>query len=112
MRKTLTTCVAVALICGFARTADSDLIDRVEHHNVDSDGVNIHYVTVGEGPVLLFVHGFPDFWYVWNYQMDALSDSYKCVALDTRASGLSDNPQGVENDDMKLLMRQLGTPVD
>ena len=53
------------------------LFDRVEHHNVDNKGVNIHYVTVGQGPVLLFVHGAPDFWYLWNNQMDAMCDNYQ-----------------------------------
>ena len=51
------------------------IIDRVTHKNVDNKGVNIHYVTVGEGPVLLFVHGAPDFWYLWHNQMEVLSDS-------------------------------------
>ena len=51
----------------------TDVFDRVEHHETDSEGVSIHYVTLGEGPVVLFVHGFPDFWYTWREQMDALA---------------------------------------
>ena len=55
-------------------TADApDIFDRVEHHEAtSSDGVKIHYVSIGQGPVVLFVHGFPDFWYTWRHQMEAL----------------------------------------
>ncbi len=72
------------------------LIDRVEHHNVDNKGVNIHYVSVGEGPVLLFVHGWPDFWSLWYNQLDALSSQYKCVAMETRGTDLSVAPQVIK----------------
>jgi epoxide hydrolase 4 len=52
---------------------NTDIFDRVEHHTVANDGVSIHYVTLGEGPVVLFVHGFPDFWYSWREQMEEVS---------------------------------------
>ena len=39
-----------------------DLYERVEHGYADSDGVRVHYVTIGEGPLVLFIHGFPDQW--------------------------------------------------
>ena len=78
--------VTLALfVCGSA-TAE-DVFDRVEHHQADSDGVSIHYVTLGEGPVVLFVHGFPDFWYTWREQMDALSGEFKTVAMERPRSG-------------------------
>src|SRR5690348_16458537 len=43
-----------------------------EHGFADSDGVKIHYVTKGEGPLVVLIHGFPDFWYTWREQMPAL----------------------------------------
>ncbi len=70
------------------------LIDRVEHHDVDNHCVNIHYVTlgdVGSDETLLFVHGFPNFWYVWHNQMEAFADEYRVVAMDTRATNRSGN---------------------
>ena len=85
-------------------TAGASVFDRVEHHQTDSDGVSIHYVTLGEGPVVLFVHGFPDFWYSWREQMAALSDEFKTVAMDTRANNKSGKPEGVENYTMPHLM--------
>ncbi len=73
-------------------TAES-LFDVVEHHYVDNNGVNIHYVTQGEGEVILFVHGFPNWWYDWRNQMADLASDYKVVALDTRGYNKSDKPE-------------------
>jgi pimeloyl-ACP methyl ester carboxylesterase len=63
----------------------------------DSNGVKIHYVTMGQGPLLIMIHGFPDFWYTWREQMPALSKRFKVVAIDQRGYNKSDKPQGVEN---------------
>ncbi|MGH9320835.1 MAG: alpha/beta fold hydrolase, partial [Vicinamibacteria bacterium] len=51
----------------------SDVYDRVEHGYADSSGVKIHYASLGTGPLVVMLHGFPDFWYSWRDQMDALS---------------------------------------
>jgi len=63
----------------------------------DSGGVKIHYVTAGEGPLLVLIHGFPDFWYTWRDQMPELARRYQVVAIDQRGYNLSDQPEGVEN---------------
>jgi len=88
------------------------LIDRVEHHNVENKGVNIHYVSVGEGTVLLFVHGWPDFWYLWYNQLDALSSQYKCVAMEMRGTNLSGAPEGVENYGMKFFTSDINAVIE
>jgi hypothetical protein len=50
-----------------------DVFDRVKHGYAVSDaGVKIHYATLGEGPLVVMIHGFPDFWYSWRHQMAAL----------------------------------------
>jgi pimeloyl-ACP methyl ester carboxylesterase len=80
---------------------------QVEHGAADSNGVKIHYASYGktDGPLIVMVHGFPDFWYTWRDQMQVLGDAgYRCVALDLRGYNLSDKPKGVENYDMKLLV--------
>ena len=82
----------------------TDVFDRVEHHWADHDGTKIHYVTLGEGPPIVFVHGFPDFWYTWREQMAALEGDFKTVAIDTRGYNQSDKPRGVENYDMDVLV--------
>jgi pimeloyl-ACP methyl ester carboxylesterase len=63
----------------------------------DSSGVKIHYVTMGQGPLLVMIHGFPDYWYSWREQMPALSKHFQVVAIDQRGYNKSDQPQGVEN---------------
>jgi pimeloyl-ACP methyl ester carboxylesterase len=56
------------------------------------NGVRLHYVTVGSGKLMLFLHGFPEFWYAWREQMRALSSAYQTVAVDMRGYNLSDKP--------------------
>jgi epoxide hydrolase 4 len=62
----------------------------------DVDGVRLHYVEQGTGPLLLMLHGFPDFWYSWRFQMPALAAAgYRVVAPDLRGYNLSSKPAGV-----------------
>jgi len=80
---------------------------QVQHSTADSNGVKIHYATYGkqDGPLIVMVHGFPDFWYTWRDQMQVLGDAgYRCVAMDLRGYNLSGQPSGVENYDMRLLV--------
>ncbi|MFN0106778.1 MAG: alpha/beta fold hydrolase [Bryobacteraceae bacterium] len=77
----------------------------------DSNGVKIHYVTTGAGPLVVMIHGFPDFWYTWRHQMDALSSQYQVAALDLRGYNLSDKPTGEENYDMRLLIGDVAAVV-
>ena len=58
----LATIIALMPTAAMAQIPVDELYDRVEHHYADNDGVRIHYVTAGEGPLVLFVHGFPDQW--------------------------------------------------
>lgn len=80
--------VALAGVVEFVEAQDggrSDIMDQVEHHYADSDGVSIHYALLGDGPLVVMVHGFPDFWYTWRDQMSALADvGFRVAAMDTR----------------------------
>ena len=92
-------------LCLVTVTASAaDLESRVKHGYADSNGVKIHYATIGSGPLIVMIHGFPDFWYTWRHQMEGLSDKYQCVAIDQRGYNLSDKPDGVENYDVRLLV--------
>lgn len=82
----------------------SDIESKVTHGYADSNGVKIHYASLGKGPLIVMIHGFPDYWYTWRDQMEALSDKFQCVAIDQRGYNLSDKPKGVENYDMRLLV--------
>jgi pimeloyl-ACP methyl ester carboxylesterase len=56
------------------------------------NGVRLHYVTQGEGPLMLMLHGFPEFWYSWRHQIPEFAQDYKVVALDQRGYNDSDKP--------------------
>lgn len=89
----------------------ADLLDEVEHGYADNNGVAIHYATVGEGPLVVMIHGFPDFWYSWREQMEGLKDSYKVVAIDQRGYNLSDKPEGEENYNMRYLVSDVAAVI-
>src|SRR5687768_470316 len=89
-----------------------DVFNRVKHGHATSDaGVKIHYASLGDGPLVVMIHGFPDFWYSWRHQMAALSKRYQVVAIDQRGYNLSDKPKGVENYDMRLLVGDVAAVV-
>ena len=88
-----------------AHARQADVFDRVTHgYAVSEGGVKIHYASLGQGPLVVMIHGFPDFWYSWRHQMAALSKNFQVVAIDQRGYNLSDQPKGVENYDMRLLV--------
>jgi len=61
-----------------------------------NNGVKIHYVLEGKGPLVVLIHGFPDYWATWKPLMAELNKAgYRTAALDTRGYNLSDKPQGV-----------------
>ena len=102
---------SIAALLVAAPAPAADLLERVDHHVVTNDGVDIHYVSTGEGEVLLFVHGFPHFWYVWNQQIEGLADRYRCVAMDTRGANRSGEPEGVENYSLEHLMGDIDAVI-
>jgi pimeloyl-ACP methyl ester carboxylesterase len=95
---------------GVAPAAD-DVWERVEHGSVNNNGVKIHYATLGRGPLVVMIHGFPDFWYSWRDQMAALSDTYQVVAIDQRGYNLSDKPKGQEQYGTALLVSDVQAVV-
>lgn len=106
----------LTLVCimsaGHSQAQAEDVWDAVEHHYADSSGTKIHYATVGEGEPVVFVHGFPDFWYSWRHQMAALAPHFKAVAIDTRGYNLSGQPEGVENYAMEKLHADVNAVID
>ena len=60
--------------------------------------IRIHTVTEGEGPLVLFVHGFPESWFSWRHQLRALAYAgYRAVALDVRGYGRSSKPEAIDS---------------
>lgn len=94
-----------------AWSAAPDVFHRVRDHYADSGGVRIHYVTLGRGPLVVMLHGFPDFWYGWRDQMAGLARHYQVAALDLRGYNLSDKPKGVEQYDIVLLAADVAAVI-
>ncbi len=93
MKRKLRGLLMASIICSSPLLAE----DLGQEGFADSNGVKIHYLTKGEGPLLIMIHGFPDFWYTWREQIPALSKHFKVVAIDQRGYNKSDQPEGVDN---------------
>jgi pimeloyl-ACP methyl ester carboxylesterase len=86
------------------------------HRYATVNGVRLHYVEYGKGPLIVLLHGFPECWYAWRYQLPALAEAgYRVVAPDLRGYNLSDKPRGVHAyrmecfiGDVKGLIQTLG----
>jgi pimeloyl-ACP methyl ester carboxylesterase len=67
------------------------------HRIVDARGTRIHLVEEGDGPLVLFVHGFPESWYSWRHQIPAVAAAgYRAAAIDVRGYGRSSAPLEVD----------------
>jgi pimeloyl-ACP methyl ester carboxylesterase len=62
------------------------------HDFITPNGIRLHYVTQGIGPLMLFLHGFPEFWYSWRHQIPEFSKDHKVLAVDLRGYNESDKP--------------------
>jgi pimeloyl-ACP methyl ester carboxylesterase len=70
------------------------MTEAFEHHRANNGGVSIHAVTLGTGPAVVLIHGFPQHWWMWRSTMQALAaNGYRAVAVDQRGMGGSDIPQ-------------------
>ena len=74
-----------------------------KHDFAEADGIRMHYVTQGEGKLLLLLHGFPDFWYVWRLQISKLANHFRVVVPDLRGCNETDKPKGVDKYRLNLL---------
>ena len=103
--------VSMMAIFAVANVSAADVLDKVKHGYADHDGVKIHYAELGEGPLVVMIHGFPDYWYTWRHQMAGLADAYRVVAVDQRGYNLSDQPEGIEAYDMALLVGDIAAVI-
>src|SRR5262245_41030663 len=68
----------------------------VDHRVVETNRIRLHCAVDGAGPLVIFLHGFPESWYSWRHQLAALAPHFRVVAPDLRGYGESDKPAGVE----------------
>jgi epoxide hydrolase 4 len=88
---------ALATAGRFVMAFSSDIANLGEDGFADSGGVRIHFVSKGTGPLVVLIHGCPDFWFSWRHQIPALARHFLVVAVDLRGYNQSDQPKGVEN---------------
>ncbi|KAA8549145.1 hypothetical protein F0562_000829 [Nyssa sinensis] len=68
-------------------------MEKIAHRNISVNGISMHVAEIGEGPPVLFLHGFPELWYSWRHQMLYLSSmGYRAIAPDLRGYGDTDAP--------------------
>jgi len=76
------------------RSGDPVYIDGPwTHRSVSANGTRFHVAERGDGPLVLLLHGFPEFWWAWRHQLISLSEAgFRAVAVDLRGYGGSDKP--------------------
>jgi pimeloyl-ACP methyl ester carboxylesterase len=84
-----------------------ELFDEVEEKFVETNGIKLHTVIIGEGPPLVLLHGFPNFWYGWKSVIPCLKSDYKLIIPDMRGYNLSDKPKGVKNYKTELIINDI-----
>ncbi|HKO86877.1 MAG TPA: alpha/beta hydrolase, partial [Actinomycetota bacterium] len=78
------------------------------HRWVDVGGLRLHCVEAGTGPLVVLLHGFPEFWYAWRHQLPALADAgYRVVAPDLPGYNTSDTPPRVRDYRPRLLAQKM-----
>jgi len=88
---------------------------KFENQYAEVNGVRLHYVSKGEGKLIMFVHGFPEFWAEWENQLEEFGKDYQAVALDMRGYNLSSKPEDLGAyhvtdliEDLRALAEHLG----
>ncbi|MBE9004590.1 alpha/beta hydrolase [Fortiea sp. LEGE XX443] len=71
----------------------SEIKNSWQHKYITTNGVKLHYVTQGTGPLMLMLHGFPEFWYSWRHQIPEFAQHFQVVALDLRGYNDSEKPK-------------------
>ncbi|WJX79792.1 hypothetical protein P8452_62875 [Trifolium repens] len=73
-------------------------MEKIEHTTVHTNGIKMHVASIGSGPVILFLHGFPELWYSWRHQLLSLSAlGYRAIAPDLRGYGDTDAPSSASS---------------
>jgi len=107
----LATAIGLAAIAGVLNqgsgTVPSSDTPALSHEYADVNGVKLHYVRAGKGPLMIFVHGFPEFWYEWKHQLAEFAADHTVVALDMRGYNLSSKPEEVADYAVPKLVEDL-----
>lgn len=88
---------------------------KFQSQYADVNGIRLHYVSIGQGKLILFAHGFPEFWAEWENQLTEFGRDHQAVAVDMRGYNLSSKPAEVDAyhvtdliEDLRALAEHLG----
>jgi pimeloyl-ACP methyl ester carboxylesterase len=85
----------------------------LRHVDIDANGVRLHGVEAGTGPLVVLLHGFPDFWYTWRQQLPALVGAgLRVLALDQRGYNTSSKPRSVRAYDIDMLTADVAAVIE
>jgi pimeloyl-ACP methyl ester carboxylesterase len=100
------------LVCAYAQGPEDKKNGAkkvmLTHEYAEVNGVKLHYVKAGQGKkLLMFVHGFPEFWYEYKNQLEEFGKDYLAVAPDMRGYNLSAKPAELEKYEVKYMVEDL-----
>jgi pimeloyl-ACP methyl ester carboxylesterase len=102
-------CIVSGLAFSSGGFADEPTIN---HRYADINGIRMHYATAGDGKLILFLHGFPEFWYQWRSQLTDFGRDYLAVAPDLRGINLTTRPADVAQYRVKTLVEDVRALAD
>jgi pimeloyl-ACP methyl ester carboxylesterase len=89
-----------------------DMID-VEFQTIANGDISIEVATKGEGPLIVFVHGWPELWYSWRHQVEHVaSRGYQAAAMNVRGYGNSSNPTEIERYTLREITSDVAAVID
>jgi pimeloyl-ACP methyl ester carboxylesterase len=104
--------LAAVLLAGCCLASAKKEKSMLKDKYVKVNGVRLHYVTSGKGPLILFLHGFPEFWYEWRNQLLEFGKDHEAVAPDMRGYNLSDKPTELDQYKMAALVEDIRALAD
>jgi pimeloyl-ACP methyl ester carboxylesterase len=104
--------VLAALLLAGCCLASAKEKSMLKDKYVKVNGVRLHYVAAGKGPLILFLHGFPEFWYEWKNQLVEFGKDHQAVAPDLRGYNLSDKPTDLDQYKIATLVEDVRAFAD
>jgi len=88
-------------------------VAALRHRTVEANGISLHVVEAGSGPLVVLCHGFPELWFSWRHQLEALAGAgFRAVAPDQRGYGRTSRPDDVADFDIEHLTGDLAGLLD
>jgi pimeloyl-ACP methyl ester carboxylesterase len=108
----LSLAISTVQILVFVPSASGQTENGMKSGFAEVNGVKLHYVENGKGRLILFLHGFPEFWYAWKNQLVEFGKDMHAVAVDMRGYNLSDKPEKVEEYAVPKLVEDVKGLID